>query len=218
MLSLTLAGEQAVLLPEKALWLPEHGSLLVADVHIGKAASFRKQGVPVPRGSSSASLQGLSTLIDWLAPSRLVFLGDFLHAAEAHNPATLQALSRWRDRHPGLDLVLVRGNHDDRAGDPPADLCVQCVDEPWPLGALALCHHPTPQAGAYVLAGHWHPCVSLQGRAHDRLRLPCFWFGAEVGVLPAYGHFTGMHPIDPVAGDRIYAVAGDEVVAVPTPH
>jgi uncharacterized protein len=60
--------------------------------------------------------------------------------------------------------------------------------------------------------------VSLQGRAHDRLRLPCYWFGAEVGVLPAYGHFTGMHPIEPAVGDRIYAVAGDEVVAVPTPR
>jgi DNA ligase-associated metallophosphoesterase len=217
MLSLTLAGEQSVLLPEKALWLPEHGSLLVADVHLGKAASFRKHGVPVPRGSSSASLQGLSGLIERLAPSRLVFLGDFLHAAEAHNPATLQALSRWRDRHPSLDLVLVRGNHDDRAGDPPADLEVQCVDEPWPLGAFALCHHPAPQPAAYVLAGHWHPCVSLYGRAHDRLRLPCFWFGAQVGVLPAYGHFTGMHPVAPAAADRIYAVAGGEVVAVPTP-
>ena len=49
-----------------------------------------------------------------------------------------------------------------------------------------------------MLAGHWHPCASLGGRAHDRLRLPCFWLGAErtVGVLPAFGGFTGMHPIE----------------------
>lgn len=215
MLSITLAGEHAVLLPDKALWLPAHASLLVADVHLGKAASFRSQGVPVPRGSSSAALRGLSVLIERLAPCRLVFLGDFLHAAQAHNPATLQTLSRWRQQHPDLELVLVRGNHDDRAGDPPAELRVRCVDEPWPLGPWALCHHPVPQPQAYVLAGHWHPCVSLQGRAHDRLRLPCFWFGAQVGVLPAYGPFTGMHPIAPAAGDRVYAVADDAVVAVP---
>ena len=108
----------------------------------------------------------------------------------------------------------MRGNHDDRAGDPPPDLNIHCVDEPLRLGAdcpLALCHHPQPVAGAYVLAGHWHPCVTLYGRARDALRLPCFWLGDElqypVGVLPAFGSFTGMHPIERREGDRVVVVA-----------
>ena len=46
------------------------------------------------------------------------------------------------------------------------------------------CHYPKPIAGAYVLAGHWHPCVSVRGRAFERLRLPCFWFGDDTGALP----------------------------------
>lgn len=212
MLSICLAGETVVLLPEKALWLPAHASLLVADVHLGKAASFRRQGVPVPRGSSRAALQGLSLLIERLGPERVVFLGDFLHAPAAHNPGTWQDLWHWRQRHPGLELVLVRGNHDHRAGDPAVELGMRCVDEPWPLGPWALSHHPQPQPQGYVLAGHWHPCVSLHARPRDRLRLPCFWLGAQVGVLPAYGPFTGMHPIAPAAGDRVYAVADDMVV------
>jgi DNA ligase-associated metallophosphoesterase len=147
-----------------------------------------------------------------------VFLGDFLHAAEAHAPATLGALARWRGRHPDLALALVRGNHDERAGDPPPGLGVEVVSEPLRIESLALCHHPRSHPGAYALAGHLHPCVALAGRAHDRLRLPCFVLGSEVGVLPAFGSFTGMHAVRRGRGDRIYVVADGAVNEVPAPR
>ena len=154
---------------------------------------------------------------------RVVFLGDFLHSARSHAAGTLGAIARWRAEHAGLALTLVRGNHDNRAGDPPASLGFTVVDEPLPLGPFALCHHPRPVAGAYVLAGHWHPCISVTGRAFERLRLPCFWLGDDsgqlpgqaVGILPAFGGFTGMHRIEPRAGDRIYPIAGEAVRALP---
>ena len=210
-----VAGHRLVLLPQKALWWPETRSLLVADVHIGKAATFRALGVPVPRGTTGETRAGLSALAERWAARRIVFLGDFLHSAHAHAPATLAALARWRARHAALDLTLVRGNHDNRAGDPPAALGFEVVDEPLAEGGLALCHHPQPRAGRYVLAGHLHPCVSIGGRGGDRLRLACFHFGAQVGVLPAFGSFTGMHPIERRAGDRVYVVGDDLVAALP---
>ena len=84
---------------------------------------------------------------------------------------------------------------------------------------LALCHHPQRVAGAYVLAGHLHPCVVLTGAGRDRLRLPCFWLGDAVsnpvGVLPAFGSFTGMHPIERQPRDRVFAIAGASVQQVP---
>ena len=81
----------------------------------------------------------------WPAVRRLVVLGDFLHAAEARNPAVLAALARWRSRHAAVELVLVRGNHDSHAGDPPPALGFAIVDEPWHLGPFAACHHPRRQ-------------------------------------------------------------------------
>ena len=217
---ISLAGEQAVLLGSGAMFLPAHSTLLVADAHFGKAMSFRRLGVPVPEATTGATLAGLDASLRDSGARRIVFLGDFLHSARARAPATMDALHAWREAHAAVAMTLVRGNHDERAGDPPASLRIETVDEPLRLGPFALRHHPSAVAGAYVLAGHWHPCVSLRGRAFQRLRLPCFWLGAEdgarrIGVLPAFGSFTGMHPIEAAEGDRIYPVADGQVRALP---
>lgn len=212
-----LAGGQPLrLLPGKAALIERSRTLLIADAHIGKAVSFRGLGVPVPRGTTSETLAALSALIAGTEARKVVFLGDFLHSARAHAAATLDAVTAWRRAHAELDLVVVRGNHDDRAGDPPPHLGIRCVDEPYSSDGLALCHHPLRSAAGYVLAGHLHPCVHVVGRGWDRLRLPCFWFGDTVGVLPAFGAFTGMQPIRPHPGDRVYPIA-DEVVAALRP-
>ncbi|HWK84323.1 MAG TPA: ligase-associated DNA damage response endonuclease PdeM [Caldimonas sp.] len=217
MATILAGGQPLTLLAEKAAYLAASRTVLVADAHIGKAVSFRALGVPVPRGTTSETLAALSALVERTGARRVVVLGDFLHSARAHAPATLGALGRWRRAQQQLEVVVVRGNHDDRAGDPPASLDIDVVDEPFMLGGLALSHHPRPVAGAYVLAGHLHPCVHLGGRAGDHLRLPCFWFGDEVGVLPAFGAFTGMHPIRPQGSDRVYAIAEQSVAAMPRP-
>lgn len=213
-----VGGHTLTLLPEKAVWLAAHRTLLVADAHIGKAVTFRGLGVPVPRGTTSETLSVLTQLLAQWPARRIVFLGDFLHSARAHAPATLAVVSRWREAHAAVELTLVRGNHDDRAGDPPAALRIEVVDEPLRLDGLRLCHHPrrpAPHDDGYVLAGHLHPCVTLGGRANDRLRLPCFHFGPRVGVLPAFGAFTGMHPADVQPGDQVFVVAPDRVARVP---
>jgi DNA ligase-associated metallophosphoesterase len=211
------------LLPGPAAWLPDEGRLLVADLHLGKALAFRRLGVPVPAGTTRGTLDRLATLLRQTAARELVVLGDFLHAAPAQAPSVQAQLAAWRDEHARVAMRLVRGNHDHHAGDPPAALGIEVIDEPWRLPAtaegaggpaLALCHHPRSLPGCEVLAGHLHPCIRLSGPARSRLRLPCFHFRAGVGVLPAFGAFTGMHPVRRGAGDRVYAVAGHEVLRV----
>lgn len=217
MLETEVGGARLALLPQRAACLIDEHCLLVADAHFGKAASFRSLGVPVPRGSTVQNLQALSEALAACGARRIVFLGDLLHAAQGRTPATLGALAAWRREHAHLDLLLVRGNHDARAGDPPPQLGVRVVDEPLRLGGLWLCHHPAERADGYVLAGHLHPCVMLDGRAHQRLRLPCFHFGARVGLLPAFGAFTGMHAMRAAVGERVYVVADGAVWPLPQP-
>lgn len=207
-----VAGARLLLLAERAAFDPVLRCLFVADAHVGKAASFRALGVPVPEAATADTLERLALLIERCGARRVVFLGDLLHAARGRTPATLHALDAWRRRHAALQLTLVRGNHDAGAGDPPAALGITVVDGPLRLGPWALVHEPQPVADAYALAGHVHPCIVLEGRAKDRLRLPCFHFGAGCGVLPAFGAFTGMHALARSPADRIWAIAGHRVV------
>lgn len=207
-------GETLHLLPERAVYWEERRVLLVADLHWGKAATFRSAGLFVPRGTTGAGLARLDGLIEALDIERIVFLGDLLHAREGRAPRTLARLAEWRAQHPDLPLLLVRGNHDRGAGDPPDELRIDCVEEPFRMGPFSLSHFPKPVPGSYVLAGHIHPAVRLRGRGRQRNRLPCFWFGNGVAVLPAFGEFTGTGVIEPTETDHVWVVADGEVVRV----
>ncbi|MBK9132971.1 MAG: ligase-associated DNA damage response endonuclease PdeM [Betaproteobacteria bacterium] len=226
-LEINIRGAVLRLLPERAAYFAAERTLLVADVHLGKAQAFRRLGVPVPEGTTAGTLARLTRAIEATGAARLVVLGDLMHAALAtrtsatRGEATRQAVAEWRRAHPALDVLLVRGNHDARAGALPAEWAVEVVDGPWPLGPFELRHEPDADTAApsrYILAGHLHPAVHLGGRGPGRLKLPCFHFGAAVGVLPAFGEFTGGVGVRAEPGDGIFAVAGDEVREVAGLH
>jgi DNA ligase-associated metallophosphoesterase len=215
--AVSIADERLVLCAERGVYWHARRMLLVADPHFGKAASFRALGVRVPRGTTIGALGRLDTLIARLAPARIVFLGDFLHAREGRSAETFAMLAAWRGAHASIEMQLVRGNHDRRAGDPPSEVGIECVDGPLHEGPFALAHHPRVVSGSYVLAGHVHPCVVLVGAARQRERLPCFHFGESVGVLPSFGEFTGCAEVVPSEGDQLWVVAEGRVLLVPRP-
>ncbi len=214
MIRAEVQGEPLVLLPERALFWERTGTLIAADVHLGKAASFRAAAIPLPGGTTTETLARLSLAIERTNSERLLLLGDFFHAKSGKASRTLAAISSWRDRHKELEIVLVRGNHDRAAGDPPVEWGFTCCDEPCFEPPFAFRHHPAEEAGGYVLAGHIHPAVSLSGPGRQREKLPCFYFGERVGLLPAFGDFTGGASVRPRRGERVYVVAGDEVVEI----
>lgn len=213
-LTLEVGGEPVVLRAERALVVPRLSTVIVADVHLGKPDSFRRQGVPVPVGTTARDLATLGQLLESHQAGQLVFLGDLLHSRHAQGAAELAEFLAWRRRHAQVRMTLVRGNHDRHAGDPPADWGVEVVDEPWPLGPFACCHHPQGASGRYALAGHVHP-AAVVGQGVQRLRLPCFHFGPQCGVLPAFGSFTGMHTVQPEPGERVAVIAEGAVRLLP---
>ena len=207
-------GERLVLFPERLAWWERRATLLVADAHWGKGAAFRAAGIPVPQGTTLGGLARLDSVLERTGATRVVFLGDYLHAKEGRAPGTLRALAHWRDRRPSLELTLVRGNHDRHAGDPARALGFDVVEAPARLGPFTLLHHPRSSAGAFTLAGHLHPAVRLRGPGRSRERLPCFVVTDDLAILPAFGAFTGNATIEPSPDIDIYAIAGDEVIRI----
>lgn len=211
-LEFVLCEETLVLFAERALFWPRPQTLIIADPHFGKAATFRAGGLPVPETTTATMLDRLTTLLARTRAERLLCLGDLLHARAGRSEATLAAVAAWRQSHAQVAFQLVRGNHDAHAGDPPADWSITCVDEPAVEGPFAWRHHPAPHEGAYAIAGHLHPAVRLNGAGRQSATLPCFYFGAQGGVLPAFGEFTGTALVRPAAGERVFVLVGQSIV------
>lgn len=209
-----MAGETMLLLAQKAIYWPARRMLIIADIHFGKAASFRALGVPVPHGTTTHNLAALDAMLAQYDVAEIVFLGDFLHARAAHASATVAAMLTWRQRNRSLTLTLVRGNHDQHAGDPAPSLEMVLVDEPYLCGPFAFCHHPDLDTVAYVLAGHVHPVYRLAA-GRDALRLPCFLIGGARAVLPSFGEFTGGYAIARGDGDSVFVTSGEAVFRIP---
>lgn len=214
MIDCEIAGERMLLLAERAAYWPARKTLFVADFHLGKAASFRAAGIPLPSGTTSENVQRLGRAIDRARARHVVFLGDFLHSAQARAPRTLQRFGAWREERRDVAFTLVRGNHDLKAGDPPVEWNMQCVEAGESFGPFVLNHEPGPSTGGYALAGHIHPAVRLSAEGEASLRLPCFWFAKRHGVLPAFGAFTGSAVVRPRAGDQVFVIAEEEVLRV----
>lgn len=232
MVDLEWAGEIWQLLAERAVYWPRRRTLLVADLHLGKTAAFRASAIPVPEETTQADLDRLTRLLQQHDVRRLVVLGDLLHARAGVVQGVIDAAAAWRRRHAGVEMLLIRGNHDTASGDLPAAWEMRVENEPWgdvDEGAIRFAHYP-PEASEesnapaerktdeFTLCGHLHPAVVMR-RASGRgpgLRARCFWVQPQAMVLPAFGSFTGGLGIVPRRGDRVFAVGEGEVVEVPS--
>jgi uncharacterized protein len=221
---INVAGERLGCLADRALWWPHDRTLFLADVHLGKAASFRAAGVGIPCGHSQRDLQRISLLIAALDVKHVVVLGDLVHNRDSYTQALDDAFAAFRAVHQELALTLIRGNHDAGAGDPPPQWGFTCVDDPFPLGPFLCIHDPqTQRRGAsgsnsplpgFALCGHIHPGTRV-GSRRESLHLPCFWLRDRQLVLPSFGSITGRFTIEVAAGEAAFVVAGKKIFLLP---
>jgi DNA ligase-associated metallophosphoesterase len=205
-----IAGEAMQLDARRALWWTRQRWLLVADLHLGKASLLRQAGAALPRGTTTHDLARLSALVDDYAPERLLVLGDLVHGAERLDAQWLHTFAQWRERHGGLALTLVGGNHDRHMQV--EQFGFEVVDE-LIAAPFVLMHAPVARAGLHVLAGHVHPGASVRdGRIQQRW--PAFWRGPRRTLLPAFGSLCGLSPRAPAADDHAFAATPGGILAL----
>jgi DNA ligase-associated metallophosphoesterase len=206
------------LLPERALLWEK--TLVVADLHWGKAEAFQQHGIPIPSSLLAKELDRLLDLARRKNAARVIVLGDLIHSPEALGE---EVLEKTRDffRRRTFEMILVEGNHDRRL-KVPADWNLEVLREPFCERGLAFCHHqdvplPPGKEDHYSWSGHLHPTVLLGG-GKDLLRLPCFIVGKTQGVVPAFSDFTRgvSHSVGaPENRDRrFFSIAEGEVIAL----
>lgn len=212
MLEIECAREKLILLPDKAVFWPATQSLIVADLHFGKSAAFRFGGIPVPESTTTADLERLQRLIEATHAQRLIILGDLFHSRTGLQREMMDEVAAWRERNAKLEIILVPGNHDRHAGGPPEHWNFQEVSALWADGPFLFSHEPLEKESAYVIAGHIHPAIQLRDNYGPGIRSACFCFGPRRAILPAFGSFTGMANIKPMAGERIFVIGDGQII------
>ena len=190
-------------------------TLLVADPHFGKAAAFRAAGVSRAARDDAAKRSRV-----WTPRSRA------RRAGESFFSATFFMRARGeRRRHCARSASGARacGDRDaararqsrQRAGDPPRELEIACVERAGHRSAIRVCSS-SGAVGRRLRARRPRASGARAYRVpgRQRERLPCFWFGREIAVLPAFGEFTGLADIEVTPGDQVWVVADGEVIAV----
>ena len=218
-IDIEFGGELLTLLADKAVVWSREKTLFLADVHLGKAASFRAAGVAVPSGHSRADIDRIAGLIEQYRIDRLIVLGDLVHNRASYTPALDAAMTEFATRHRALERVLVLGNHDHHAGAPPADWGFTCVAEDLPLASLVAAHEPLSPGQQSTepyarLCGHIHPAISLR-TARESVNLPCFWQSTKQLVIPSFGSLTGRYTVTPAQGDVTYVVTRQQIFRIP---
>jgi DNA ligase-associated metallophosphoesterase len=201
------------LLPEGAVFMSDISTLVVADVHLGKAAAFRARGLPIPEGDTARDFRRLLELRKKCDAGRLIIAGDLFHAPSGITPELKTGLATFMDEL-AIPMTLVMGNHDAKLPELPAGVgCVPYLDIP---SGVRIVHDPSHAVGGSLhLSGHLHPVVNVRDGRRTSLRLPCFIYRSHTLVLPAFGSFTGGARVTPTADDRVFVTLRDTVVELP---
>jgi DNA ligase-associated metallophosphoesterase len=203
-----IRGQKFVLHPHRAAFWVDESALLIADAHFGKSRHFRKNGLAVPSILDQGDFERLRFLLSYFQPEKVLFLGDLFHS---HLNADWQKLRDLIFQFKKVIFQLILGNHDILNDEIYHQSGLITCKEYFSNGFL-LTHHPKKSAEGYNLAGHIHPGVVLKGNGRQTLRKPCFYFGKNSGLLPAFGNFTGIHPIETYEGDQVFVLLENEII------
>jgi len=207
----SIRDEQFSLHPTGVAFCHSNDTLLIADVHLGKVSHFRKHGSAVPTAVLLENFDKLNLVIKEFQPKRILFLGDLFHS---FSNSEWDFFAHWRMQQK-LEIVLISGNHDIIDNTKYEALGVE-VHEFFSEASFYYTHHPEIHTKQFNIAGHVHPGVRLKTKGRFGVNTPCFFISEEQMILPAFGVFTGKYILEPRKSDRIFALAGNEVIDVST--
>ena len=188
--------------------------MIVSDLHLGKTGHFRKSGIAIPQAVFKEDMQCLVTQLQTFKPQQLIIIGDMFHS-ESNKEHDF--FLKWRKDFASLPIHLVKGNHDIlqenwySLAEITIHKCELAIDN---FIFVHDIHDCTITNDCYIFSGHFHPSITVKGLAKQALRFPCFYFGKQYAVLPAFSKFTGTHGIEPKRGDSVYALVKQTIVAL----
>ncbi len=213
-----------VLLPGRAAFLPQTSTVVCSDIHLGKAATFRHAGMPIPEGSAQHDLQRLTGIVQRYRAQRLLITGDLFHARSGCTQHVLDDFSAFCEQvrlSHNTDVVLVLGNHEQSLGKKfrPYEIGISRYEQEIIEPPFHFIHDQTKQSEAqsnsFTIAGHIHPIITIKGTSGDQLTSRCFVTSPNQLILPAFGSFTGGSRIKMNQASRVWLAGESDVHTLP---
>jgi len=205
--------------PERSLFWEEKNTLIIADMHLGKAGHFRKAGIAIPQSIYKADLQRLIAQLYLYKADRLIIAGDLTHSTANKE---LDLFIKWRKDFSSLHIDLVKGNHDILEDNWYAEAAITISH--WKLlePPFIFLHDlkaekklTDEEKKLYRFTGHVHPGITMKGPGKQTLKFPCFYFTNEYCVLPAFSRFTGTFNVKPAKGEVAFAIVDNSIMRLP---
>lgn len=222
----------------RAAWLPQAGTLAVADLHLGYAWASRREGKLFPVTGPDETIDRLVQLQQDYQPQVLAVLGDIVQRA-LPIPQLREEFERlFAALAASTELVLIQGNHDRNLSllleswKAP----VQLVDH-YAAADHMLVHGDGDKAqsaswrkalknkGARILMGHEHPATCVGDGVASWAKCPCFLVSDEVIILPAFSQWAAgtIFPRYPFMSalaqsahfTQAYAILADKLLPMP---
>ncbi len=201
---------------DRAVYLEATETLVVADLHFGRAAT---SAVDVPLDEVGDIHSRLAALLEEFEPLQVVFAGDILHSFSTVPRGVERAVTELsaQCRDAGCEPIAIRGNHDTQ------------LESVWPgeisesvrlADGTVICHgHAEPDRhGERYLIGHDHPTIAIEGKRHPCLCVdPTGYRGRELLVLPAFTRLAGGVELNRLRADALQSPLIESVESL-QPH
>ena len=205
---LVIKEQKLVLSPERCLYWEDQQTLILSDMHIGKAAHFRKAGIAIPQQIFQEDLLRLFQQVHFFSPKRIIVTGDLFHS-EAN--LEHEWFSKWRSALAGVQLILVKGNHEILHNNLYEKLGIEVVERELIAAPFRFAHDLNDDSDEqfFLFSGHTHPGIKIAGKAKQSFVFPCFYFTEAYCILPAFSKFTGKHLVEMKKGEKVFAIVGE---------
>ena len=195
---------------QRALFWKKEKALILSDLHIGKTAHFRKNGIPISNNILKNDLTRLSILIDFFKPKKLIIVGDLLHAGDNSD---VDEFCEWRQQYPELLFYLIEGNHDRITKKLETKLNLNYRSEILNLNDILFIHDFDKTISNFQITGHIHPGYVINSPL-KKIKLPCFAISENQLLLPAFSEFTGLDTKNLPKKGRFFIFTSSEIYEV----
>ena len=196
--------------------LKEFKALVIADLHIGYEAALEKQGIMIPKSQYPKMKESIKRMIEISKPEMLIILGDVKHE---FGEATRQEWKEVLDlldflQSKSLDVIVVRGNHDNFLIPILKKRGVEIMDPYLKLNDFLLFHgHKEIDLTIFdvdtLITAHEHPAIVIKDDLGVKHKFKCFLrgevYGKKLIVLPA------LSPL--MSGVEVNVVTKDELLS-----